>query len=90
MDNSLMLDQVVIAGIATWLIQKAKAWSGLPAVQQGAMKAVRVFASIVALLSASGILVTTNWVGAEGTFSLAITGISAGNITLFQIGRAHV
>lgn len=83
MDSTVMMDQVVISALGVWLIQKVKGWSGLPVIQAGATKANRILSSLVAILSASGILVTANWIGAEGTFSLVITGITIQNVALF-------
>jgi len=83
MDSTVMMDQVVISAIGVWLIQKLKGWSGLPVVQAGATKANRILSSLVAILSASGILVTANWAGAEGTFSLVITGITIQHVATF-------
>ena len=83
MDSSVVMNQFIIGGIATFAIQKVKAWSGLPIVQQGATKAVRVFSSLVALLSASGILLTVNWAGPDATFTMVVAGLTVPNIIQF-------
>ena len=38
---------------------------------------------MVAMLSASGILLTANWNGVEGTFSMVVTGLTVLNVTAF-------
>lgn len=81
--ESATYDQVIVAAISVWIIQRLKAWSLFPSIKDGADKVLRGLAVIAAMLSAAGILVTANWNGVEGTLSILVTGLSVKNGLLF-------
>ncbi len=81
--NDMTYDQLALAAISVWVIQLLKKWTLLPAVKDGADRLLRVLGVIAAMLSAAGILITTNWNGAEGTLSILVSGLTAKNAVLF-------
>ena len=73
----------LLSMVGTSLIQWIKGSPLFPKVQEGATAILRVISAIIAALATSGILVVSNWQGAEGTWSLMITGLCTANVLAF-------
>lgn len=79
MDTSPMLSQVVIAYLATRLIEALKRWSGLPFMTAGTDKINKVVGAFIALLATIGITVATSWESSTGTLAITVSGLTIGN-----------
>ena len=81
--DQFIVNQITLAGIAVWVIQRLKASKWAPWLSDITDNANRIVAVVIASLSAAGIIVTYEWSGATGQFSLDITGLTATNVMEF-------
>lgn len=80
---AVLSGQVTSAAIIVWIIQLLKGWAKLPAISEASDKICRSLGVLGALLSASGILIVSNWDGAEHTFTLIVSGVTVANVAGF-------
>jgi len=83
MDQSIV-NQAMIAGLAVWLIERAKDWAKLPFISAATDRMCRLFSALAALLSAAGLTIAANWSGfQDGTLTLTVQGLTAANLAGF-------
>lgn len=79
MHEDIFSNQLVIAAVSSWLMEKLKDSKYFPLITTETERLNKLFAATVAALATAGILVTTNWDGSTFTFSIA-------NLTLPTVG----
>jgi hypothetical protein len=84
MEPSAIVDQAMIAGLAVWLIERAKDWARLPFINAATDRICRLFSALAAMVAAAGLTVAANWTGfQDGTLTLTIQGLTAANVAGF-------
>ena len=76
-------DQVVLAAISTWLIEKLKGSKWFPLASEGAERLNKIFAAAVAALATAGIMMSAGWDAAAHTFTFTVANLDTSNVATF-------
>ncbi len=76
-------DQLVVAALGAWLIERLKHSKYFPLISTETEKLNKLFSGFVAALATAGILVTTTWDAGSHTFVFSVTNLTVGAVASF-------
>lgn len=83
MTEDHLLTQIVIAYLATHLIEFIKGSASVPWVTKTTDRVNKAIGAFLAALTVVGIAVVTTWDASTGTFTLVVSGLSATSVLTF-------